>query len=459
MAGIQMSGLVSGLDTASIIDQLMKVEKLPRQKITLGQDATTKRQSLLQDISSKLTSLKFANDDLKSALSWMDTQTVESADPSKVTVTRTGGAAPGGYDVAVDQLAAAARQTYGFTSPAADGTLEITNADGSSRASIPLKAGAKIEDAVAAINSSATSNLYAVNVNGNLVLSAKTTGDKSGFGISGAGLGTKLEDVAGQNAKITIGTTSYERQSNTITDALPGLTLTLKGKTAGTDTVGVTVGGPGPDKDKIVEKVKAFVTAYNDLVTATRADLGEKKVVNAQTTEDVQKGTLFGDSGLSTMLSQFRTTLSDSVKGLGGTLKSLGDIGVTTGAASATINQDSLDGKLTLDEAKLRSALDTNPNGVRTLLGGTAGTDGFSQAFGKVLSNYQGSGGLIQSRIKSASEDLTDLATKLTNFDARMDARQALLQKQFTAMETALSQSNAAGTNLSSLIAQSSSSN
>jgi len=41
MAGIQMSGLVSGLDTASIIDQLMKVEKLPRTKITLDQDATT----------------------------------------------------------------------------------------------------------------------------------------------------------------------------------------------------------------------------------------------------------------------------------------------------------------------------------------------------------------------------------------------------------------------------------
>jgi flagellar hook-associated protein 2 len=43
MAGIQLGGLVSGMDTASIIDQLMKVEKLPRAKITLGQDATTKR--------------------------------------------------------------------------------------------------------------------------------------------------------------------------------------------------------------------------------------------------------------------------------------------------------------------------------------------------------------------------------------------------------------------------------
>jgi flagellar hook-associated protein 2 len=458
MAGIQMSGLVSGLDTASIIDQLMAVEKLPRTKITLNQDATTKRQGLLQDISSKLTSLKYANDDLKSALSWLDTQTVESGDTTKFTVTRTAGAATGGYDVAVNQLATAARQTFKFVSPASDGTIEIGNPDSSSRASIPLKAGATVDDAVSAINGDAKANVYAVNVNGNLVLSAKTTGDKSGFTVSGSGIGAQTEDVGGLNAKVTINGTLYERQSNTITDALPGLSITLKGKTNGTDTVGLTVGAPGPDKDKIVAKVKAFVTAYNDLVTATRADVSEEKVVNATTTADVQKGTLFNDTGLSTMLSQFRTTLSDSVAGLTG-LKSMADLGVTTGAASATINQDSLDGKLTLDETKLRSALDSDPNGVRKLLGGATGTDGFSQAFNKILSTYQGSGGLIQARIKSAAADLTDLATKLTSFDARMDAKQALLQKQFTAMEQALSASNSAGTSLAGFLNSSSSGN
>ncbi|WCB91364.1 Flagellar hook-associated protein 2 [Baekduia alba] len=452
MAGIQMSGLVSGLDTASIIDQLMAVEKLPRTKITLDQDSTTKKQSLLQDLSAKLTTLKFANDDLKSFLSWGDTQTVESADASKLTVTRTGGAAPGGYDVAVNQLASAARQTYKFVSPAADGTLDIANADGTPRASIALKAGASIDDAVGAINSSTSSNLFAVNVNGNLVLSAKTTGDQSGFGVAGAAIDSQLESVAGQNAKVTINGTAYERQSNTITDALPGVSMTLKGKTATGATVGMTVGNPGPDKDKIVTKVKAFVTAYNDVVTAARAGLSEKPVVNAATTADVQKGTLFGDSGLTTMLSQFRTTLSNPVAGLSGTYNSMGALGITTGAASATLNQDSLDGKLTLDEDKLRAALDADPNVVKSLLGGTSGTNGFAQGFGSILANYQGSNGLIQSRITSATSDLTDMSTKLTNFDARMDAKQALLQKQFTAMETALSASNSAGSSLSGLV-------
>lgn len=454
MAGIQLGGLSSGMDTASIIEQLMNAEKIPRKKLTLEQDATTKRQSLLQEISSKLTTLKFANDDLKSVLSWGDTQTVESADPTKFTATRTAGAAPGGFDVGITQLASAARQTFKFVSPAADGTIEIKNPDNSARASIALKAGATVDDAVAAINDGTSgSNLYAVNVNGNLVLSAKTTGDKSGFQISGNGLDSQLESVDGTNSKITVNGTAYERQTNTITDAVAGVTLTLKGKTAGTDTVGLNVGTPGPDKEKLVEKVKSFITAYNALVTVARADVSEKQVIKASNTADAQKGTLFNDTGLSTMLSQFRTTLSNSVDGLSG-LKSMGDLGVTTGAASATLNQDSLDGKLTLDETKLRTALDTNPNGVRALLGGS-GANGFSQAFAGVLSSYQGSAGLIQQRIAFAASDLTDLTKKLDRFDARMETRQAQLQRQFTAMEMALSSSNSSGSNLSNLLAQS----
>ena len=160
----------------------------------------------------------------------------------------------------------------------------------------------------------------------------------------------------------------------------------------------------------------------------------------------MQKGTLFGDSGLNAMLSQFRSTLSAPIDGLTG-LTSMSDIGISTGAANkgSTLNQDAIDGLLTVDETKLRASLDADPNGVRALLGGVSGTTGFGQTFQTVLANYQGSAGLLQSRIVSATSDLSDLATKLTNFDARMDAKQDRLQKQFTAMEAALSASQSAG--------------
>src|ERR1700759_1969100 len=131
---IQMSGLVSGLDTASIIDQLMAAEKIPRTKITNDQAIDNKKVSIYNDLSTKLTALKTANDDLSSALTWLDTQDVESTDTTKFTVPRPAGAPPGGYDVSVDQLASAERQTYAFTSPTSDGQIAINNADGTQRA-------------------------------------------------------------------------------------------------------------------------------------------------------------------------------------------------------------------------------------------------------------------------------------------------------------------------------------
>jgi flagellar hook-associated protein 2 len=454
---IQMSGLVSGLDTASIIDQLMAAEKLPRTRITNNQAIDNKKISIYNDLSTKLTALKTANDDLSSALTWIDTQTVESTDSSKFTVSRTGGAPPGGYDVSVDQLASAERQTWSFTSPTSDGQMVINNADGTQRATVDLRAGATVDDAVSAINGATGGNLYAVNVNGSLVLSAKTTGASSGFSIAGAGAGTQTERIAGTNAKLTINGTQYERESNTIKDALPGVQFVLKGKTAAGTTEGLTVGSPGPDKDAITTKVKAFVSAYNDLVTAGRAALTDAPVVNASSDDDIVRGTLFGDSGLNDMLSSFRGSISAAIPGLSGTLRSLADIGISTGAStlSGSISQDSLDGKLTLDTDKLSTALDADPLTVRSLLGGTAGVDGFAQGFRNILRNYQGSAGMIQARITSTNSDLTDLAAKLTTFDSRMDAKQQLYTKQFTAMETAMANSQAAGSKLSSFASSS----
>src|ERR1700755_909489 len=120
MAGIQVSGLVSGIDTGSIIDQLMAVEKAPRTKITNAQEIDGKKVDLLNDLNTKLTTLKSANDDLRSVLSWL------------ASATRT-----------------------------ADGPLEIDNADGTVRTTVNLKAGATVDDAVSAINGSPNSSLYA----------------------------------------------------------------------------------------------------------------------------------------------------------------------------------------------------------------------------------------------------------------------------------------------------------
>jgi flagellar hook-associated protein 2 len=237
---------------------------------------------------------------------------------------------------------------------------------------------------------------------------------------------------------------------------MAGVTMTLKGRTQGTDTVGVSVGVPGPDTDAIVKKVQTFVTAYNDLVTTTKADLAEKPVTGATTTADAQLGTLFGDSGLTTMLSSMRSLLATPVSGLSGTYTSLADLGISTGAASSsTLSQDAIDGKLTVDTTKLTAALTADPLAAKTLLGGNTTTPGLPQSFATLLAGYQGTGGLIAGRVSSATTDLADMQNRLDSFDMRMDSKQEYYQKEFTALEQAMSASQSQGASLTSFMAQS----
>jgi flagellar hook-associated protein 2 len=207
----------------------------------------------------------------------------------------------------------------------------------------------------------------------------------------------------------------------------------------------------------VTNAVQSFVDAYNAVVTTVRADLDQKRVPGAATTADVQQGTLFGDSGLSGMLSSLRSTVGTVFPGLTG-LTSLADIGVSTGAPNtgATVNQDAVDGKLTIDKDKLTAALQANPLGVRTLLGGTAGTNGFAQAFSDTISPFEGAGGILDQRISSAASDLSTIAGKLVDFDARMDMKQDYYQKQFTALETAMQASQTQTNALAGLISRSS---
>lgn len=427
--------------TASVVAQLMSVERAPRTRITLEQAAVTKRQSTLQDIAAKLSALRIATDDLKSAGTWLETQLVSSTDPTRVGARRSGGAAPGGYDVTVTQLAAAERRTYAYQPPAAAGPLQILNGDGTARATISLAAGATVADAAAAINANAGANLYASTVNGQLVLAAKTTGVSSGFSVTGAGAQVGL--VAGQDAMFQVGATAYTRSSNVVGDVVPGLELTLKAKT--TSAVGITVGAPGADQELVASRVRAFVDAYNAVVTVVRAATGEKRVPKAGTAADAQKGTLFGDVGLQNMLTSLRAAVAAKIAGLSGP-SSLADIGVSTGGPSGGgINRDAVDGKLTFDGARLTAALTADATGVRKLLGGVAGTAGFAQKFGTVVATYAGPGGIFESRATSAERSLTSLRSRLETFDARMASKQAFYERRFIALDQAIARSQAVG--------------
>jgi flagellar hook-associated protein 2 len=469
-SGISFGGLASGLDTNAIVDQLMALERQPQNRLKLRQGQIDAHKSALSDVATRLKNLRLAAQDLKSPTLWLDTQTVEVNDATKLAATRTGGAGTGAYQVNVTQLASASQHWFNYptTPPASANTITFGYTENGvpKTKSVAIAADADITATANTINSEADSPVYASVVtlsNGTkqLAFSSKTTGIASDFTVSDTA-GAIAEDgakaVAGKNATGTVGTQAFDEASNVITSAIPGVSLTLKGTTGGSP-VTVNVGAPAPDQAAITAKVKAFVEQYNSTVEFVRSKVNEKPVVNPQTATDFAKGVLYRDPALTSILSSMRVALSDQYAEDEGNplgLDQLAEIGVSTGAAvgSGTLNQDSVAGKLSFDAAKLASALASDQLKVRSLLGGNGAiNDSFAKKFDELLAPTVQAGGTLDESIKTQDARRKSVGDQIARMDDLLKRKQEMLKRQFTAMETAMSQSQSQGQWLSGQLA------
>jgi flagellar hook-associated protein 2 len=437
MAGLQLGGLVSGMDTETIVAKLLAVDGQSKTRMSWNQNAAQTRQNALRDMETRLKSLKTATDDLGSSLLWTPTQSVDSSDATKVGARMSGGAAPGGYVVEVTQMATAAQQTFTWAPQASPSSIDIGGV------SVTIDANADIDAAAAAINSNSQLGVYAINIgSGKLVLSSRQTGTDGAFTATGAGL-TPESSKAAQNAKLSInGVAQPDQQSNVVSGVIPGVELTLKGISTAT----VNVSNPNVPRDTLVTKLKAFVSAYNDAVDFASDKLSEKKVANPANQSDAAKGVLFGDGGLRSVLTSMRSIVGNVVAGNPASSQLLSQIGLSTGAVvgSSATSADSIKGKLTLDESKLNSALDKDPLAVQRLLGGVSGVPGFSQSFKAMLDPLVTANGVFGQRVEAAGKEYTRIGADITRLGERLTNKEAALRKQFSAMESAMMRSQQA---------------
>ncbi len=430
MAGLQISGIASGLDTDSIITQLMSIEQQPRTRMAQQQLIVQTRQSALQSVDTSLSNLKLAAQDLRSAALWVPVESVSSSDSSVVGAQLTAGAAPGGYTVG------------DVTQAGGDLTIDY-NADGVAKEKTFSLSGMSLDDAVAKINGDDDSPVWAVNVNGKLSISRKDTGDHANWGftnVAGAaivGAATSSRDGTDATYQIAGDSTVYSSHDGTATDGLPGVQMTLKA--IGTATVSVSP--PAVDPEAVKTKVKAFISAYNASVDLVRGQLNQKPVADPQNDQDAVQGVLYGDTTLSSVLSQMRQTISES---------GLDKLGITVPATGSGTSDDALAGKLSFDESTFDDAWASNPKDVQAKLGSTT-TQGFAQSFEKVLDPITRAGdGLLDQRVNEANSDLAYIKDQLADMDTRLQSKEDYLRSQFTAMETALSQSQSTSSWLTS---------
>ena len=449
MPQIRLTGLASGLDSETLIAQLIALKAAPRDRMELREHFYETRESALGDVASRLKSLKTAGTDLASALAWGNTQTVESSDATKVAAKQLTGAAPGGYTVDVLALARAEQQSYRYTANAAETSFQITQ--GATTKTYTIAANATIQQAADAINSTADSPVSAVVVNNGvedrLVLTSKKTGAANGFtytpGTTGLADG---QTTAGADASYRLnGGAAMSSASNVVANAIPGVELTLKALTPTGAPVSVSVTEPRTDTAKVKEKIKAFVEQYNSTVDFIRTKLKEDKVANPTSLSEAGKGVLRNDTALNGLLSKLRSSIYEDTSAVNpDTLDQLSELGISTGAATGgAASADSLNGKLVLDETKLDAALAGSPLDVRRLLGGLTGTDGFAQKLEDLIEPYTNTDGSLDARKKEAEAQAQRLRDAMTRLDDRLVLEEERLRKQFAGLESLLSQSQA----------------
>ncbi len=441
-SSLALGGLASGVDTSTVVEQLMTIERQGSLRLQLQQKQAQARQDALKDISTRLKNLNTAAADLRSSVMWADTQTVESSDTTKLTAKRISGTGPGSYSVQVTQLARAEQRTFDYT-PDAGAATQITVGS----KVFDIAAGATLADVVSQINSDGTSPVYAAAVDHDndgdleLVLSSRQTGSANGFSATGSTIGEVAgTEKLGLNAEFKVdGGALQSSPTNTAPNGIPGLELTFKA----VSTTTVMVGPPGADAAAVKAKVKAFVDQYNSTVSFIRSKLDEKKVPNATTDADSLKGLLKGDTMLNGVLSQLRVALTNSQPGNPSTMDELSELGVSTGATtgSGSVSADSVSGKLVFDDKTFDAAMASNPLDVKRMLGGMSGTSGFGQAIEGILSPSVSSTGTMQSRISAMDDEKKRITDSIAAMDLRLAAKETRLKAMFAAMESAMSAS------------------
>lgn len=435
-APITFSGLASGLNTSAIISALIAVEKQPITHLTLRQETLAASQHQLQTLQSSLQQLAFSVSEFVLPSLFESSQTVTSSEPLRVSGVTTSGAGVGGYEVEVTQLANAAQRTFTFASPAAEDTITVDGRE------YKLAAGASAKELASKINSDGSATVYAAVLDTEtIVLSNRKTGATGGEFIAVGDPGGTLTEKAGtakegKNAEYKVDGVAGTASSNTVTTAIPGVTLTLAGLTPN-GPVTIDVQAPGLNFKAIETQMQSFVSLYNSTVEAIHAQLSAKPLENPQNASEMAVGSLFGDVELSGLVSRMRQTMYEPIAGLPAEMASPFDIGLGTGlGSSGGASQTAIGGLLKLDPTKFEQAVNGNPEGVKKML------QQWSKSLQGLINAAATPGGGLDARISGDGSEISRLRSRIATMNEMLAVRQKALQATYAQLEGIISRNS-----------------
>jgi flagellar hook-associated protein 2 len=489
---MRISGLASGMNTDEIVDNLVKAQSSRLNKMQQTKILTNWKSDSYRDVNKKIDEFRKAMEGLR-LQSTFNKQAVTSGD-SRIEVSSAGISSQTEFVISEAVLATSAKPAIvSNDSKMASGTSSIGTSDISfnlNGTAITLTANMTFDQAIAKINeSSVQTNVKASNVGGSLVFTSTNTGSSQSINIAGATVGNALgltdtaSPITGSDASsgtVTINGTQIAISSNTFT--YEGVTFNVKQAISTGSNISVNVGS---DTQGIFDSIKTFVDKYNELIADFNGKINEKhyrdyrplledqkKDMNESDIklwdEKAKSGLLTNDSTIRSFLTEMRNSLNSVVENaeVSSNFKSLKDIGISF---SPNYRDN---GKLILDEAKLKGTLKTNLEDVKKLftIKDTTTTSSLTTVTDSNMHKSSGFAWRIYDRLNTAISQLgsiagspnsfvdtkSTIAKQLKSLDSNIEKEQdkihayeERLWKQFTAMEKALQQLNSQGSWLS----------
>ncbi len=444
IAGTSSADAAGGsvINVSSLVSELVAAAQDPQEALISSQtEAVTTQISALGTLQSALSTFQ-------SSLSTLDTpssfgsQTATSSDDDAVTATASSGATVGSYAVTVTQLAQA-QQLLSASALASSGTTAIGTGTlqlslGSTSFNVDVTSSDDTLDGIASAINSASGNpgITATVVQGTegayLLLTSSLTGAANTIQVSETDSGDALSALTysstgtnssnysvqsqAQDAEYSIATVSATSSSNTIADAIPGVTLDLTGQTASGSPATITV---STDASTIESNVSSFVSAYNTLI-------GSLSSLGGYDSSTDTAGPMMGSALLSGIEDQIQNALFSVVDTGSSTYNSLASVGITANS----------DGTLSLDQSTLSNALSSDYSAVSALFSGSTGV---AATLNTQITDALASNGSIASTSQTLEDQENSLTQQSNELTQQMDALSASLTQQYSSLNTLLS--------------------
>lgn len=406
---ITSAGVGSGLDIESIISQLMQIEREPlnnldrqQQQLDVSISALGTFKSAISDLSTSLQSLgdtaKFGN--------YVATSTDEEIFTAEVTA----GTRIENHTIEVLSLAKAHQLSSdiypaGAESSVATGSYSFASGEESFQVTIDGNSNTLLglRDAINDAEDNTTISASVLNLDGGsrLILSASQTGIENQIQAPAQ----FSEITAATDAQIMIDTFSASASSNNMNEVIPGVSLDLK--STGTANIETT-----RDTGSLRERLDDFVTNYNALIN---------------TVESLSTGELAGDGTLRSIRSDLSSAFFQplTVKGQEYTPFSFGLTFDRNGVLS--VNESGFSAASAEDTENFISAM-------------TDAETGFSKRLNEILDKYTEPDGFIATKEQSFEARKDSIDSQSERMEYRLEQTEARLRRQFTALDTLMSQ-------------------